>query len=64
MTAILGIMRKIRPIFFPVRQPLFWKKIIFLELLGPKDMILQLAQRVSEYIVDPYKFLLDVCRTR
>ena len=64
MTAILGIMRKIRPIFFPVRQPLFWKKIIFLDLIGPKDMILQLSQRLPEYNVDPYKILLDVFDTR
>ena len=38
----------------------FWK-VVSIDFLRPNELISQLAQNLSEYIVEPDDFLLNVC---
>ena len=46
-----------------------WKQIFFemfvsIDLLGPKEMILSIAQYLATYLVDPDRLLPDICDVR
>ena len=51
--------------FFHWKFRLFFSKIwFFINLLGPKELILLLPQYFSEYLLDFYTSSLEVCHTR
>ena len=51
--------------FFHWKNRLFFSKTwFFINLLGPKDMILLLPQYLSEYLWDLHNSSFEVCRTR
>ena len=58
--------RKNRPqVFFHWKVRLYFSKIwFFINLLGPKELILLLAQYLSDYLLDLYTSSLEVCTTR
>ena len=58
--------RKNRPQkFFHWKVRLFFSKTwFFINLLGPKELILLLSQYLSEYLLDLYSLSFEVCHTR
>ena len=51
--------------FFHLKNRLFFSKIwIFINLLGPKELIFLLSQYLSEYLLDLYKSSHEVCHNR
>ena len=45
-------------------KQLFFEMFVSINLLGPKEMILSFAQYLSKYLVDPDKFLPDICHVQ
>ena len=39
--------------FVTVKTAFFWN-VCFFDILGPKELILSFAQKLSKYLVDPY----------
>ena len=45
-------------------KPLFFELFLSMDLFGPKNMILSIAQGLSKQLVPLYKLLLEVGNTR
>ena len=54
MTTMIGKMRKMKPNFFFAWTIFFFEKFVSNNFLFPAKMILQLAQRLSKNLPDPY----------
>ena len=37
---------------------------VSINLLGPKEMILSISQKLASYISDPHKLLPDICHVQ
>ena len=49
--------------FFIGKIASFWE-IVFIDHVGPSEIISKLEQEMWRYISDPYKLFLEVCFTR
>ena len=49
---------------FSIEKNAFFWEIVFIDLVGPHEMILYLSQYLSQYLLDSFKLFFEVFHTR